>query len=655
VDEAGDVPENRQSGRVLPWVLLLVMVVAVGFGFAVLAVLRHRAFQSHAFDLGNMDQAVWSTLHGHPLRFTDMDVGGRVLTNRLAIHVEPLLIVMAPLYLLHDGPETLLVAQALVVASGAVPAYLIARTALGRPHLALVFPAAYLLHPTLQNAMLDDFHAVAMSACFLLWALFFAYQGHVRGFLVAGLLAASTKEEIGLLVATVSLLLALKKWRMGILGFALGCGWFVCCMTVIVPHFNPGGHSPYLERYAYLGHGLTGIMEGIVRNPHLTWTVLTSPARLDYLAALMHPLGWTSLLALPLLALAAPSFAINMLSADPTMYSGLYQYSAEVIPFVIASSAIGIRVVTLPALRHDMRQGWWIVTTLCVLALAASFLDDRRYGFSPLAEGFSVPSVGPHQRLEDRFLRAIPSGAVVSASDEIEPHLSHRTWIYLLPTLHPRNGPVPEYVVLDASIASLPTTPRTLHRSALEALGHGYGIVAGRDGLLLLRRGAVARRFPAHFLDFALHAHPGLNAANATWGALRLVNFTVHPRDDFLSRSRPAIQVEMNWRPRTTVPASVRIEVWCSPVYTGTHPRFSRRWQVVDDSPTWDWLPVRSWPRGRTIHAAALPLLPNVDAQGEVDVAISVSRAGPLRGVAAGSRVAGNSRMTRIASLSVGY
>jgi uncharacterized membrane protein len=83
------IPERDSSTtaeRALPWVLLGVMTLAYAGTFSWLAVMRHLAFQSHAFDLGNMDQAVWTTLHGMPLRFTDMQVGHSVLTSRFAIH-----------------------------------------------------------------------------------------------------------------------------------------------------------------------------------------------------------------------------------------------------------------------------------------------------------------------------------------------------------------------------------------------------------------------------------------------------------------------------------------------------------------------------------------------------------------------------------------
>ena len=123
-----------------PPVLLALMMLVFAVAFSWLSLARHAAFQSHAFDLGNMDQAVWNTLHGRFLRFTDMAVGNRVLTNRLAIHVEPLLALLAPLYLLHSGPQTLLLIQAIVAASGSLPAYLLARHALG--------PVSYTQHPS---------------------------------------------------------------------------------------------------------------------------------------------------------------------------------------------------------------------------------------------------------------------------------------------------------------------------------------------------------------------------------------------------------------------------------------------------------------------------------------------------------------------------
>jgi len=100
--------------------LLAAGITAYAAGFAALSALRHDAFITGRFDLGNMVQAVWSTAHGHPLEMTDLH-GDQI--SRLAAHVDPILVVFAPLWWIWPSPDLLLVAQAIAVAVGALPVY----------------------------------------------------------------------------------------------------------------------------------------------------------------------------------------------------------------------------------------------------------------------------------------------------------------------------------------------------------------------------------------------------------------------------------------------------------------------------------------------------------------------------------------------------
>ena len=626
-----DAPASRLN-QLAPWFCLGLMVIGFAVVLGWLSVARHLAYQSHAFDLGNMDQAVWNTLHGNLMHFSDMAVGRRVLTSRFAIHVEPLLIAIAALYLLHSGPETLLVVQAVVVSLGAVPTYLLARRALGRAWLALVFPAAYLLHPSLQNAVLDDFHPVVLSACFLLWALYFAYCGWIPGYAIAAGLAMATKEEIGLLVAGIGLWLLLRgRPYAGWMSMVCGLGWFGFSVMVLIPAFNPAGHSPYLSRYAYLGHGVGGVLLSAVQHPGVILRVLSSESRVAYLGYLMHPLGFVSVLGAPIMLLAAPSLLINMLSDDPRMYSGFYQYSAEILPFVIASAVLGTAFLSRFFVRLAGSRSHWLPAMLCALVLLAAVVDSRRYGFSPLAAGYSVPSPAAHQAIEDRLLRLIPPDAAVAAADEIEPHLSDRSWVYLLPTIHPRNAPAARYLVLDASIPSLPVTPRILHATIVAALHSGYGIVRARDGVMVVERGSTRRRFLTGFYAFAFRRDGAMSRTGVRWSNLSLVGFVVHPRGGSLNRSRPTVGLETYWRVSGGLPSGVTIRFLFSPVYWGAHPAFSSHWLISTDSPTWDWLPLRIWPAGRTIRAESLPFSPRLRSSGSVDVAVDVVGLGKPR------------------------
>ena len=181
----------------LVWMLIVLYILF----FASLSIRQHETLQTGAFDLGNYDQAVWNTIHGHPLRFTTVEG----LTIRLAQHVEPILLPISLFYLIYSSPKTLLVLQTIVIAIGAWPLYLLAREKLRSEFGGIVFAAAYLLSPALEAANLFDFHAVSLAPTFLLWAFYFLEKEKDPWFIVFSVLAMSCKEEISLLIVMMGL------------------------------------------------------------------------------------------------------------------------------------------------------------------------------------------------------------------------------------------------------------------------------------------------------------------------------------------------------------------------------------------------------------------------------------------------------------------
>ncbi|MGH2441956.1 MAG: DUF2079 domain-containing protein, partial [Chloroflexota bacterium] len=363
----------------------------------------------------------------------------------------------------------------------------------------------------------------------------------------------------------------------------------------------------------------------------------------------LHSLGFTSLLGLPMLLLSWPVLLINMLSADARMYSGFYQYSAEIVPLVIAASALGIGVVAKLAGKRSPRAARWTATLLSAIVLIFSGLDAWNDGFMPGARGYIVPSVGAHQRLERNLLATIPGNAVIAAADEIEPHLSDRYWAYLLPTVHPSNGPEAQYIALDASIPALPVEPHTLHAVATHALSHGFGIAAARDGVLILRRGSTRHRLPTAFYSFVFDSNAHVTPGGERWGRLSLTGLVVHPKNNLVNRSRPAVAVDTYWQTRARLPSGTRIVFYLSPVYSGAAPRFRQDWFSQSDTPTLDWLPAPAWPVHTQIHVASLPLIPPPGVSGKVDVAVGVYGLSPARG--SRTRIAG--RVVRLGTIAV--
>jgi len=153
---AEEMPRTR-----LFWLAMgLVGLAAAIFStyFIYLHIGRQDAYLTTAEDLGTYNQAVWSILHGLFLHQTictivsDTNCYSLNGVSRFAIHFEPILLPISLTYLALPDPKTLLVLQTLVVASGAFPAFWLARLRLRNELIAVGIAVLYLLYPALQQA-----------------------------------------------------------------------------------------------------------------------------------------------------------------------------------------------------------------------------------------------------------------------------------------------------------------------------------------------------------------------------------------------------------------------------------------------------------------------------------------------------------------------
>src|SRR5205814_7125779 len=116
----------RRQQQLAWWLLLLVMLMyAVEMSHQ--ALLRYDTFKATAFDLGNMDQVLWNTIHGRWFQFTNQAVDWYGPPTRLAIHFEPILLLLSLIYLFHADPRILLVFKTLSLVSGALPIFILSR------------------------------------------------------------------------------------------------------------------------------------------------------------------------------------------------------------------------------------------------------------------------------------------------------------------------------------------------------------------------------------------------------------------------------------------------------------------------------------------------------------------------------------------------
>lgn len=537
--EPEPMPHNRRFWLAMGLVTLAAALFSV-FYIAYMTGLQS-AYLTHAEDLGIMDQAIWNTVHGDILHqticniLTDTNCYSPNGIMRFAIHVEPLLFPIALLYLIWPSPNTLVTLQALIVALGAYPAFWLARLRLRNEWAGVVIALLYLLYPALQNAVYFDFHAVTLTAAFIMFVLYFMYTRRTVWLFVFAILAMACKEEIPGVLALFGVwsMIFQRRWRSGLALTLLGLAWTGA--VLLLEHiFSPVGQSLLTGRYTYLGHGPVQIALNLLLHPvrDLKDFVL-EPQHELYLRIILAPTGFLAILALWVWILAVPTLALNLLSSDPQMYSGLFQYNAEIVPvFIFATiealvfllwlvqlvlarvsgrtrsvAAIAVNkesIVQRPQVLARRRRNWTFssVAHVVLLTLFSAYLlinvvrIDTLRGHLPFSEGFQWPHVTAHDLLAQKFEALIPANASVSAQSSLVPHISQRRDIYMFPYatgLYKTNYQA-QYIFLDVTSDIYPYIDTTSYVHDVKALlmNGSYGVVASQDGYLLLKRGLPA-------------------------------------------------------------------------------------------------------------------------------------------------------------------
>ncbi len=660
--ELPPAPGDARTRRIALAAVTMLALAFVTFFTAYLWAL-HDAYLTHAEDLGIMDQAIWNTVHGAPLHQTICNIVGDANclgdVSRLAIHFEPIMFPISLLYLVVPSPKTLQFLQVLVVAAGAFPAYWIASRRLRSQFAGVIFAAVYLLFPALQAAVTYDFHAVTLSAAFLMFALYFMLTRNNVGLFIACLLALSTKEEIVVDVALIGMSVALlqRRWRVGAGLVALSIGWLI--MELAIMHAaSPLGHSPTAGRYAYLGHSPAQAALFILTHPiTVLREAVLDPAGIYYLRTLLSPGAYLPLLSPLTLLIAVPALAINLLSSDPTMHSGLYHYNAEIVPVLILATIESVALLAsvgawltgrvapvADRAAHAIWPGgraWWsgmrrvpvarvVVVGLTLFVLVTGLYEQRGHGYLPLARGFTWPEQTAHSRLANDIIGLIPPNASVSAQSDLVPHLSHRRFVYL----YPFRAEQSDYVFLDVTGNLYPyTTEPVTYLQTVQALlsSHADHVVAAKDGYLLLAKGPGTSLNPTdpNGLPETFYSFTHLPASQMIphpleirfGSALELVGYSVTP--PLPIGVNTYITVTTYWR----VTAPLVQHTQYTPQLLLIGPDGAVR--TFQDFATVQWRPMNTWQPGETLVVRSWPIFIGSANTGGVRLGMRVSAAAP--------------------------
>src|SRR3989338_10236791 len=107
------------SGKYFHYFIIIFLIVVFIFIYATISIISHNHFQTFGWDMGYFDQVIWKVKQGIFQLSTLSHV------NLLAGHFTPILFLYALLYFFWSDPKMLLLAQAVIVVTAALPLYIL--------------------------------------------------------------------------------------------------------------------------------------------------------------------------------------------------------------------------------------------------------------------------------------------------------------------------------------------------------------------------------------------------------------------------------------------------------------------------------------------------------------------------------------------------
>ncbi|MDQ0736072.1 DUF2079 domain-containing protein [Arthrobacter agilis] len=352
--------------------------------------------------------------------------------NLLGDHFHPLLVLLAPAYAIAPSGLTLLIVQDLLFGLSVAVVARAGMRFIG-PVAGVAVGIAYALSWGLQSAVAAQFHEIAFAVPLLALSLEAVLRRRVVPAVVWGGLLVFVKEDLGLTVLALGLVLA---WRLrtvaGLWLAAWGALWLVVSVGLILPALNASGQYDYSDRIdlgAMIGDpagAVVGLVSGTAKYETLLLLLLAGG-----LLFLRSPFG----------LVLVPTLLWRFASSEEWYWGPEWHYSAVLMPVLFLGLVDGVHL-----LRRNPRP--WIRTAALAgvpVAVAACLLLLPAQKFAILADPGTYRPSGRWDAAH-RMMDLIPAGSTVESGVVLMAYLAPETRVYWLGN----TNPAPDYLVVDA-------------------------------------------------------------------------------------------------------------------------------------------------------------------------------------------------------------
>lgn len=411
------------------WRIVIIISITFIIIFSILSVVRFNLMVPNVYDIGNMEQGVWNTLHGRILRMTTYYPA----ETRLFAHVEPMLILITPLYALWQDPRTLLILQTIVVGIGALPLYLIVREKLKNSFIGLVFVFAYLMNPAIHQAVMTDFHTITFVPALFFFAYYFFFKNRTSLSFIFFMFILMCREESAALVGLFGLYVMLfqkKKFIFGSSLFIIGIGWVIFALFVIIPIFSPAGYPIQYHMYNKFGGSPVEMIKNFFHTPQLFINHFLQLGKISYVMYLLLPLSFISLFYPQLLLTGLFSFATIILSGG-VLLSGRFQYHVAMVGPIFVSAIYGLYYLNKRNSRGNSLNRLIVAAIVFISILNFIFLQSTSLSINNNFIGRYSPD---RIKSVKKAIRLIEQGSSLTVSYRLGAQVADRKNLYLIDT-----------------------------------------------------------------------------------------------------------------------------------------------------------------------------------------------------------------------------
>jgi uncharacterized membrane protein len=514
VPESGTRTRRRLPRHFLPVAILTLAMAAL---YTVFSLTLQYTLQSSSYDLVIFDEAIRSYSHLQPgisIIKGDHNAFGPTFSE-LGDHFSPIIALLAPFYWIYNGPQTLLVAQAVLFALALPPLWVYTRRALGGGRKAVIaaylVAIAYALSWPIVNAAAFDFHEAAFAPVLTAVAFERFQAGKLKTALLACVGLLLVKEDMGFFVAGIGIFLlfqdlivrkaTVKRQKLVGVGLIIG-GLIAVVVSVYILIPAAGGKSSYYWAYTELGPNGPAAAKYMLAHPHNAAKILVTPSeKVQTYWWLFAPFLFLSLLS-PAVIPVLPLLLERMLGVKYPAWWGLGAHYNSYLEIALAVSAVDgaarldrwVRKIRMKEFKLSDRlsAGWIPIAATGAFAIIAIALVPHVELGEMLHRSFYERTSSETAAAEAAAV--VPNGVTVEAVSNIGPQLTARDTVLLWDGdgTTSKYEPDPPWVVANDQVGEFTFYSMSEQLNDLKQLRErGYVTVFSKDGYVVMHAPGV--------------------------------------------------------------------------------------------------------------------------------------------------------------------